>query len=136
MEDIPGETGLQLRLPRVCAQVGLQFAAWQPSDDLPLDFQFAPVLTQPESPLTLDRTLVPMVSGGLWPPLDLQPMAFSAYPVFSWIHFGGKPDLGSEQPAPFGRLQSQGQSSHTKPRGLRGAQVTLMNEMNSFQSQV
>ena len=77
-----------------------------------------------------------MVSGGLWPPLDLQPMAFSAHPVFSWIHFGGKPDLGSEQPAPFGRLQSQGQSSHTKPRGLRGAQVTLMNEMNSFQSQV
>lgn len=92
------------------------------------DFQLAPVLTQPEPLFTLNVTLVPTVSGGLWPLLDLQPIMFSAHPIFSWIQTGGKPDLGSEQPAPRGRLQSQSQSSHTKPRGFRGAQVTLMNE--------
>lgn len=44
--------------------------------------------------------------------------------------------MGCEQPALFGILQSQDQSSDTKPRGLRGAQVTLVNEMSPFKSQV
>lgn len=45
------------------------------------DFQLAPVLTQPESLFTLNMTLVPTVSSGLWPLLDLQPITFSVHPV-------------------------------------------------------
>lgn len=44
--------------------------------------------------------------------------------------------MGSEQPVPIGRLQSQGQSSHTKYPGFRGAQVTLMNEPLQRQVQI
>lgn len=36
----------------------------------------------------------------------------------------------------FGSLQSQDQSSDSKPWGLRGAQVTMVNKMSPLESQV
>lgn len=63
---------------------------------------------------------------------------FSAPSIFSLIRIWGQPGLGSERPALFCSLQSQGRgkSPGTKRWGLLGAQVTLIYKMSLFKSQV
>lgn len=86
----------------------------------------------------MEHDLILMLSGGLWLRLDLQPITFLLPSVFILTWTGGKPGLGSEQPALFGSFQSQGrgQSPDTKPWGLQGTQVTLIYKMSLFKSQV
>lgn len=71
------------------------------------------------------------------PRTDFQPIILVTLHFF-FIRIWGQPGSGSERPALFSGLQSQGRgkSPETKPWGLLGAQVTPIYKMSLFKNQV